>query len=74
MRLRPKSNQQAKINAEDICKQNLIKFEVSKPNLEWLARNWRMQRFCNIDKSPILVKSPSFLPSVREIMEGLIRA
>ena len=41
-RVRPKSSQNDKIVSISKCgKPTLLKFETSKPGIEWLANNWR---------------------------------
>ena len=80
-RARPTKSKDLKLSEINFYGEStLIKFEKSKPGLEWLAKNWRRHKISNIDSSPSLVllsmylEDHKILPSVREIMNGLIMA
>ena len=54
-RVRPKSGQQEMIKSiKNFGKPTLLKFEASKPGIEWIAQNWRRHRISNISESPYL--------------------
>ena len=64
---------------KDIFKQKL-EFEVSESKIEWLAQNWRKLIISDIVESPyltllkVLAEDIEFLPSIRQILEGLLKA
>ena len=77
--MRPNSSSK-NISLKKIGRPSLLEFEASNPGIEWLAKNWRRHRISNIEASPylailnIFLEDHKFLPSVREIMKGLIQA
>ena len=55
-----------------------LPFETINQNIEWISHNWRKRRLHTLSESPILTLLElisldlHYLPSAKEIMEGLI--
>lgn len=80
-RARPKSNERNQQESiKKLIQRPKMKIEKSKAGIEWLAQNWRRYRISNIEASPYIAlltmyaEDHQFLPSVKEILEGLIVA